>query len=121
LSSIRITCPSKTILLLFINLTVCFLLVRSVRNSFWFSRIHIHFALGQRFFSMFYAQMFWDVVRLDLSVSKLHIRRSHQNPINFNFSVGLNSLTDVIYQITEYQWQQNAHHIHQGCRNLSKR
>jgi hypothetical protein len=30
-----------------------FLLVRSVRNSFWFSRIHLHFELGQRFLSIF--------------------------------------------------------------------
>jgi hypothetical protein len=29
------------------------LLVYSVRNSFWFSRIHLHFVLGQRFSSIF--------------------------------------------------------------------
>jgi len=34
--------------------------------------------LDQRFFSIFYTQIFWDVVRLVLSVSKLHIRRSLQ-------------------------------------------
>jgi len=70
-SSIRITWPSQAILLLSVNLTMRFLLVRAVRNSFWFSRIHLHVALGQRFLSVFYAQIFWDVVRLDLSVSKL--------------------------------------------------
>jgi hypothetical protein len=60
-----------------------FLLVHLVHNSFWFSRIHLHFALGQRFFSIFYAEIFWDVVRLDLSVSKLHIRRPLRILLNF--------------------------------------
>jgi hypothetical protein len=35
-----------------------FLLVHSVHNSFWFTRIHLHFALGQSFSSIFCAQIF---------------------------------------------------------------
>jgi hypothetical protein len=54
LSSIRITWLSQAILLLFINLTISAFPISSlVHNSFWFSRIHIHFALGHRFFSIF--------------------------------------------------------------------
>jgi len=53
-SSIRITWPSQTILLLFINIAMSgLLLVRSVRGSFWFSRIHLHFALDQKFSLIF--------------------------------------------------------------------
>jgi hypothetical protein len=49
------------------NLTISAFPISSlIHNSFWFSRIHLHFALGQRFISIFYAQIFWDVVRLDL-------------------------------------------------------
>jgi hypothetical protein len=84
LSSIRITWPSEAILIIFINLTIsAFLLVSLVHNSFWISRIHLHFALGQKFFLLFYAQIFWDVVRLDLLTSKPHIRRSLQVLLNF--------------------------------------
>jgi hypothetical protein len=41
--------------LLFTNLTTSafFLLGHSACNSFWFSRTHLHFALDQRFFSLF--------------------------------------------------------------------
>ena len=49
LSSIHITWPSQAILLLFINLTMSASSISSVCNSFWFSRIHLHFGLGQRF------------------------------------------------------------------------
>jgi hypothetical protein len=49
LSSICITWPSQAILLLFINLTPS-AFSRSVCNSFWFSRIHLNFALGKDFF-----------------------------------------------------------------------
>jgi len=41
-----------------ISLYLHFLLGRSARNSFWFSRIHLYFALDQRFFSLFCSQMF---------------------------------------------------------------
>ena len=52
--SIRITWPGQAIVLLFTNLTVSdFLLGRSARNAFRFCRIHLHFALDQRFFSIF--------------------------------------------------------------------
>ena len=85
LSSIRITWPSQAILLLFINLTMSAFPISSFsfRNSFWFFRVHLHFAQGQRFFSVFCPQIFWDVVCLDLSVSKLNICRSLQVILTF--------------------------------------
>ena len=89
---IRITWPSQAILLhLWILLYLHFLLVRLVHNSFWFSRIHLHFALGQRFFSIFYAQIFWDVVCRHLFTSKLHIRRLLQVLLNFYIFLTLRS------------------------------
>jgi hypothetical protein len=83
LSSIRIMPPSQAILY-FINLAISAFPISSlVHNSFCFSRIHLHFAQGQRFFSIFYAQMFWDIVCHDLLTSKPHIRRSLQVLLNF--------------------------------------
>jgi len=104
LSSIRITWPSQAILLLFINLTISAFPISSlVHNSFWFSRIHLHFALSQRFFSIFYAQIFWDAVRLDLLTSKPHIRRSLEVLLDFymfvtlSFHLTLRQLMSYIY------------------------
>jgi hypothetical protein len=83
-SSIRITWPSQAILLLFINLTMSafFLLIHSVRNSFWFSRIHLYFALGQRFSSIFYAQkLFLYAVKIYCSMFRL-IKSSHHQVVS---------------------------------------
>jgi hypothetical protein len=68
---------------LWISLCLRFLLVRLVRNSFLFSRTHLHFALGQRFFTIFCVQIFGDVILLGLLISKLHIRKSLQVLLNF--------------------------------------
>ena len=58
-SSICIMWPGQAILLLFINLTMSAFSISSlVRGSFWFSRIHLHFSLDQRFSLIFYAQIF---------------------------------------------------------------
>ena len=44
LSSLRITWPSQAILQLFMNLAIYAFPISLVHNSFWFSRIHLHFS-----------------------------------------------------------------------------
>jgi hypothetical protein len=90
LSSIRITWPGQAILLLFINLTIsAFSTSSSVHNSFWFSRIHLHFAQGQRFFSIFYAQIFWDVRHNHLKLRKMNISNKRSRTADKVWSVSL--------------------------------
>ena len=72
--SIRITCPSQAILLLFINLCLHFLWVHSVNSSFWFSKFHFHLVLGQKFSLVFSAKIFLTVVHFYLLMSRPHIR-----------------------------------------------
>jgi len=112
MSSIRIMWPSQAILLLFINLTMSAFSVSSVCNSLWFSRIHLHFALGQRLFSILYTQVFWDVFCLDFSVSKLPIRRSLQALLNFCIFLTLScclmlliSLISLMHNSIGFHWE----------------
>ena len=77
--TIRATCPSQAILLLFINLTVS--AFHSVHGSFWSSKFHFHLVLGQKFSSIFSAQIFLIVVHFDLLMSRPHIRSQHKSTI----------------------------------------
>ena len=73
--SIRITCPSQAILPLFINLTMSAFPISSFSSgSFWFSKLHFHLALGQKFSLIFSARTFLIAVHFDLLMSWPHIR-----------------------------------------------
>ena len=73
--SIRITCPSQAILPLFINLTMSAFPISSFSSgSFWFSKLHFHLALGQKFSLIFSAPIFLIAVHFDLLMSRSHIR-----------------------------------------------
>jgi len=75
---------------LWVLLCLHFLWVHSVHGSFWFSRIHFHLVLGQKFFLVFSVQIFLVVVHFNLLMSRPHIRMLLQVLLRFYIFLVLN-------------------------------
>ena len=98
--SIRVTCPSQAILLLFMNLTTSTFPMSSF-SSWFFLILQNPFSsyTGPKFSLVFSAQIFLVVVHIDLLMSRPHIRMSLQVLLRYYIFLVLNSYVILLISL----------------------